>query len=101
MPITGPSEGSRSATMAFCPSFANASVKPMSVVDLPSPAGVGDTPVTTTSLPGLPDGTWVMSTLAMCLPYGMSASSLTPACAAMSAMGASSWAWAISTSVNG
>ena len=68
MPITGPREGSRSATMALWPSRANASVSPISTVDFPSPAGVGETPVTNTNLPGSRSGTRVMSTLAMCLP---------------------------------
>ena len=41
MPNTGPKEGSRNATTTFFPSFFRLSAKPMVVVVLPSPAGVG------------------------------------------------------------
>ena len=39
-PKTGPSEGSRSASVTFLPSFAMACARPTEVVALPSPAGV-------------------------------------------------------------
>ena len=51
MPKTGPREGSRSATMAFLPRRFSASARPMVVVVLPSPAGVGLMAVTRISLP--------------------------------------------------
>ena len=42
IPNTGPSEGSRSTTVACFPIRFNPSVRPMEIVVLPSPAGVGD-----------------------------------------------------------
>ena len=51
IPITGPSAGSRSATIVFMPVREKASARPTVVVDLPSPAGVGDIAETSTSLP--------------------------------------------------
>src|SRR2546430_10422818 len=50
-PKTGPSEGSRMQSAAFVPIFRNACVTPTVTVDLPSPAGVGLIPVTSTSRP--------------------------------------------------
>ena len=50
-PNTGPSDGSRIATMARLPSRLSPSASPMVVVDLPSPAGVGVIAVTSTSAP--------------------------------------------------
>ncbi len=50
-PNTGPSEGSRRATTAFLPSRRSPSARPMVVVVLPSPAGVGVMAVTRISLP--------------------------------------------------
>ena len=50
-PNTGPSDGSRSAATAFFPLRRSASVRPMEVVVLPSPAGVGVTAVTRMSFP--------------------------------------------------
>ena len=51
MPNTGPKEGSRNAITTFFPSFLRLSAKPMVVVVLPSPAGVGLIAVTSISLP--------------------------------------------------
>ena len=53
MPNTGPNEGSLSATTASLPMRLNPSARPMVVVVLPSPAGVGVMAVTSTSLPSL------------------------------------------------
>jgi hypothetical protein len=50
-PKTGPSEGSRSATIERRPMRRKPSASPTVVVDLPSPAGVGVMAVTSTSLP--------------------------------------------------
>ncbi len=50
MPNTGPSDGSRSTTMLFLPSLFSPSFRPMLVVVLPSPAGVGLRAVTRMSL---------------------------------------------------
>ena len=50
-PNTGPSDGSRRATMARRPSLRKPSASPTVVVDLPSPAGVGVIAVTSTSAP--------------------------------------------------
>ena len=50
-PKTGPSEGSLSAAITFISFALSASVRPTVVVVLPSPAGVGDMAVTSTSLP--------------------------------------------------
>ena len=52
MPRIGPSEGSRSAIITLCPARARESASPTVVVDLPSPAGVGDMAETSTTLPG-------------------------------------------------
>src|SRR5699024_11855447 len=51
IPNTGPSDGSRRATMVLDPTRFSASAIPTETVDLPSPAGVGETAVTSTSLP--------------------------------------------------
>ena len=51
MPKQGPKEGSLSAAVALAPSRFSASTRPMVVVVLPSPAGVGEIAVTSTSLP--------------------------------------------------
>ena len=85
--------------MVWCPMWFMASARPIDVVVLPSPAGVGLMAVTRTSLPlrGASASEW-MSTLALVRPYGSIMSSVRPARAATSAMG-SIWApWAISMS---
>ena len=51
MPKMGPRDGSRMVTTAFLPILPRPCVRPIAVVVLPSPAGVGLTPVTTTSFP--------------------------------------------------
>ena len=51
MPKTGPSDGSRSATIERRPILRKPSASPTVVVDLPSPAGVGVIAVTSTSAP--------------------------------------------------
>ncbi len=50
-PITGPSEGSLSATITFSFNWFKASAKPTVTVDFPSPAGVGLIAVTNTIFP--------------------------------------------------
>ena len=66
MPMIGPSAGSRSATMVRWPISENASARPTVVVDLPSPAGVGDIAETSTRRPCFPLGViWRTSTLAL------------------------------------
>ena len=52
MPKHGPKDGSRRQTAACSPRRLRASAKPTLVVVLPSPAAVGEMPVTSTSLPG-------------------------------------------------
>ena len=47
----GPPEGWRMAPMTFFPSLPRPSTRPMVVVDLPSPSGVGVMAVTSTYLP--------------------------------------------------
>ncbi len=49
-PKTGPKEGSRTHASAFSPAAHKASARPIVVVVLPSPAGVGLTAVTKISL---------------------------------------------------
>jgi len=56
IPMIGPSAGSRSATIVRWPCRVKASARPTVVVDLPSPAGVGDIAETSTSLPVRPVG---------------------------------------------
>ena len=51
IPKTGPSDGSRSATAALTPIFARPCARPIEVVVLPSPAGVGVIAETSTSRP--------------------------------------------------
>ena len=51
MPKHGPSEGSRRQIIVGMPAAFRASPRPMVVVVLPSPAGVGLMPVTSTSFP--------------------------------------------------
>ena len=102
MPMTGPCEGSRRAAAALSPRRVMASARPMRTVDLPSPAGVGDMPVTSTSFPASRrSGSRVMSTLALWGPKVMRASGGIPARRAISVMGSSVWAWAMATSVSG
>src|SRR5688572_2314424 len=95
--------GSRSAAVARTPMWRRPSVSPTTVVVLPSPAGVGEMPVTSTSLPGEASSRlarYDRSSLAMCRPYGISASSGTPSVSsATRPIGHRSAASAISTSV--
>ncbi len=51
MPNTGPRLGSRSAAALFTPILASPCTRPIEVVVLPSPAGVGVIAETSTSLP--------------------------------------------------
>jgi hypothetical protein len=51
MPKHGPSDGSRTHTIVFFPMLLSASARPIVVVVLPSPAGVGVMAETRMSLP--------------------------------------------------
>src|SRR5688572_5645187 len=74
--------------MTRCPARARESARPTVVVDLPSPAGVGDIAETRTTLPwGAGATSRAGSIFALNRPYTSSASSLIPAAAAISAMG--------------
>ena len=89
-PNTGPTDGSRSAITVFLPMRLSASPRPIVVVVLPSPAGVGLIAVTRTSLPSgrsASESRKSRSSLAMWLPWKSSASSGMPTCPAISAMG--------------
>ena len=70
MPNTGPSDGSRSASIAFLPIFVMPSAKPTETVVLPSPAGVGLMAVTRMSLAriSLPTPNCMGSTFAIYCP---------------------------------
>src|SRR5688572_29771202 len=81
MPNTGPSAGSRKQISAFLPMMLSASPRPTVVVVLPSPAGVGEIAVTSTSLPlGLPSSLERYSSeiFALYLPKASRASSGIP-----------------------
>ena len=72
-PNTGPKEGSRKAMTAFFPILCIAWPKPVVVVVLPSPAGVGLMAVTKINLPScLFSNFWNNSSVnfALYLPYG-------------------------------
>src|SRR5204863_18077 len=89
-PKTGPSDGSRMQSAAFFPIFRSACVTPTVTVDLPSPAGVGLIPVTSTSRPlSLRCATAASRTFALYLPYSSISSSSRPSPAALSAAGPS------------
>ena len=51
MPMVGPPEGWRMAAVVFTPRLERPCTRPMVVVDLPSPRGVGVMAVTSTYLP--------------------------------------------------
>src|SRR5256885_8251878 len=85
---------------AFFPSFRSAWVTPTVTVDLPSPAGVGLMPVTSTSRPfGLRRARAWSRIFALYLPYSSTSSSPRPNSAAMSATGRSLAACAMAMSV--
>src|SRR5947199_5896540 len=85
---------------AFFPSFRSAWVTPTVTVDLPSPAGVGLIPVTSTSRPcgGRRARAW-SRIFALYRPYSSTSSSPRLSSAAISATGRSFAAWAIAMSV--
>ena len=94
MPRIGPSEGSRSAIITLWPARARESASPTVVVDLPSPAGVGDIAETSTTLPGARGGppavepaSFAGSIFALYRPWKSRASALIPAAAAISSIG--------------
>ena len=101
-PNTGPSDGSRRATMDFLPIFLSPSARPTDVVVLPSPAGVGVIAVTRISFPsGLSAISFrsLLSILALYLPYCSIYFSSTPIFSAISVMGLISHSCAICISV--
>src|SRR5262245_51560244 len=90
MPSVGPMDGSRSAMTGLAPMGQSACPRPMVMVVLPSPAGVGVIDDTTTSLPsGCPRrlASADRSTLALSRPYGSHSSGASPSSRAMSAIG--------------
>src|ERR1700733_1521489 len=101
MPKLGPREGSRRQIIVFLPMRLSASPRPMVVVVLPSPAGVGLIAVTRMSFPS---GRFERllrksySSLAMKRPNGCKADSGAPIFAAISAIGFKRAARAISMS---
>jgi hypothetical protein len=99
-PKTGPSDGSRMHSAALWPSCRRACVTPTVTVDLPSPAGVGLIPVTSTSRPrGWRRARALRSTFALYFPYSSISSSASPSSAAISATGRGRAAWAMAMSV--
>ena len=101
-PITGPSDGSRRQTIAFRPSRLIASERPIVVVVLPSPAGVGVIAVTRMTLPCLSKrGLSIASNeiLALYFPYGSRSDAFRPSFAAIVVMFFSFAFWASSRSV--
>src|SRR5664280_3789388 len=95
MPKTGPSDGWRMQTAARCPIRLSPCTRPMLVVVLPSPRGVGVIAVTTTYLPCFPFAAASASrrsipsrrTLALYGPYCSTSSSLRPSSRATSMIG--------------
>src|ERR1041385_8129527 len=99
-PKTGPSEGSRIQSAAFVPILRSACVTPTVTVDLPSPAGVGLMPVTSTNRPfGWRRASAPSRTFALYFPYSSISSSASPRWAAIAATGLSRAAWAMAMSV--
>src|SRR5260370_15449369 len=85
---------------AFFPRRRRAWVTPTVTVDLPSPAGVGLIPVTSTSRPlGARRANAARRTLALYFPYSSISSASSPSSAAMSATGRSLAAWAMAMSL--
>ncbi len=100
MPRIGPRLGSRRATIVRFPARASESASPTVSVDLPSPAGVGETPETSTTWPSRPaGGRPSTSILALYRPYSSRASRGMPTLAATSSMGRRVADWAISRSL--
>src|SRR5512135_2022967 len=102
MPKLGPNDGSRRQITALEPMRFSASPRPTVVVVLPSPAGVGLMPVTSTSAPSGRLSTESMKLVlifALWRPYGSSASSGIFSFAAISAIGRSLVSRAISRSL--
>ena len=100
MPNTGPSDGSRSPTKTFLPMRRIPSARPIVVVVLPSPAGVGVMAVTSISLPSsfFVSLSIERSIFALYLPYCSKYFSSIPAAAAISVIGFILQLWAISMS---
>ena len=99
IPNTGPREGSLKAAAAFFPKRFKASAKPIEVVVLPSPAGVGLMAVTIISLPLLPPlATTSGDIFALYLPYFSRVPTSIPNFSAISSIGLISTFFAISSS---
>ena len=102
MPNVGPMDGCRMATIAFLPSWPNACPRPIVVVVLPSPSGVGVMAETTTYLPigrSASSSTAAREILLTECPYGSSRCSPSPMDAATSGIGSNSAAREMSRSV--
>src|SRR5438093_9003418 len=100
-PNTGPSDGSRIATIARFPSRRSPSARPIVVVDLPSPAGVGVIAVTRTSAPSgraLARSIASQRIFALELPYGSRSPPFNPRASPIAWIGWSFTARAISMS---
>ena len=90
IPNIGPSDGSRSVVTTLLPICPSPCVSPTLVVVLPSPAGVGFTPVTTMSLPFCSGRMASSDTFAFVSPKGMRCFGAMPRLRATSPMGRSS-----------
>src|ERR1035437_11065140 len=102
MPNVGPIEACRMETVACLPMTAMAWPRPMAVVVLPSPSGVGVTAVTTTYFALGRSASAAMaarSILATCSPYGSVSQGGIPISAAISATGLSVACRGISSAV--
>ncbi len=88
--MTGPKEGSRRAIMVFLPILDKASAKPIVIVDLPSPAGVGLIAVTKINFPGALSFTALIlskDNFALYFPYSSISSKLIPTFSTISVIG--------------
>jgi len=102
MPKVGPMLGCRMQMTALCPSRPRACVRPTLVVVFPSPSGVGVIAVTSMYLPwgrSLNFSSTDRCTLALYLPYRSRSSIVRPSLSAISRIGRTSAACAISRSL--
>ena len=87
IPKTGPKEGSLKAIIALFPILVRPSARPIAIVVLPSPNGVGLIEVTKISFPFFLSfnllSNFLLSILALKFPYCSSSSSAIPAFAAI------------------
>src|SRR6476660_6086063 len=102
MPKTGPNDGCRSVTTARGPILLSPIARPMEVVVLPSPNGVGLLAVTRIYRPRglcLRRSSAERLILPLCLPYGCSSSGESPSRLAISWIGRGWYAFAMSRSL--